>query len=83
MALGLKKINTARVIFILSSSGGYGDIKTTKNNSTFSTSLALKMTVFRVVVPCSLVEDYHCFRGAYCLHHRGDYCPDDGSSKHL
>jgi hypothetical protein len=25
-----------------------------------------------VVAPCSLVEVYRRFRGAYCLHHQGD-----------
>jgi hypothetical protein len=33
---------------------------------------AKKMTVFWDVAPCSLVEDYRHFRGAYCLHHQGD-----------
>jgi hypothetical protein len=41
------------------------------------------MTVFRVVVSCSLVEVYQHFRGVCCLHHLGDDCPDDGGSKHL
>jgi hypothetical protein len=31
-----------------------------------------KMAVFRVVVPCSLVEVYQRFRGLCCLHHQGD-----------
>jgi hypothetical protein len=30
------------------------------------------MAVFSVVAPCSLVEVYRYFRGAYCLHHEGD-----------
>jgi hypothetical protein len=30
------------------------------------------MAVFWVVAPCSLVEVYRRFRGAYCLHHQGD-----------
>jgi hypothetical protein len=38
------------------------------------------MAVFWVVAPCSLLEVYCCFRGAYCLHH---HRPDDGGSKHL
>jgi hypothetical protein len=38
----------------------------------------MKMTVFWDAVPCSLVEVYRRFRGAYCLHHR-----PDGGSKHL
>jgi hypothetical protein len=29
------------------------------------------MAVFWVVAPCSLVEVYHCFRGACRLHHWG------------
>jgi hypothetical protein len=36
----------------------------------------LKMAVFWVVAPCSLVEVYQRFRGTCCLHHEGD----DGSS---
>jgi hypothetical protein len=30
---------------------------------------SMKMAVFWVVAPCSLVEVYRCFRGACCLHH--------------
>jgi hypothetical protein len=32
----------------------------------------MKMAVFWVVVPRSLVEVYRRFRGACCLHHQGD-----------
>jgi hypothetical protein len=32
----------------------------------------LKMAVFWVLAPCSLVEVYRRFRGACCLHHQGD-----------
>jgi hypothetical protein len=32
----------------------------------------LKMTIFWVVAPYSLVEVYRRFRGACCLHHQGD-----------
>jgi hypothetical protein len=32
----------------------------------------LKMDVFWVVAPCSLVEVYQRFRGPSCLHHQGD-----------
>jgi hypothetical protein len=32
----------------------------------------MKMTVFWVVVPCSLVEVHRRSRGACCLHHQGD-----------
>jgi hypothetical protein len=35
--------------------------------------------VFWDVAPCSLLEIYLCFRGAYCLHHQGY----DGGSKHV
>jgi hypothetical protein len=31
----------------------------------------MKMAVFWVVAPCSLVEVYQCFRGPCCLHHQG------------
>jgi hypothetical protein len=34
---------------------------------------SLKMAVFWVVAPCSLVEVYSHFRGACCPHHQGDY----------
>jgi hypothetical protein len=34
-------------------------------------AVSMKMAVFWVVVPCSLVEVYQYFRGAYCLHHQG------------
>jgi hypothetical protein len=33
----------------------------------------LKMAVFWVIVPCSLVQAYRHFRGACCLHHQGDH----------
>jgi hypothetical protein len=32
----------------------------------------LKIAVFWVVAPCSLVEVYQRFRGPCCLHHQGD-----------
>jgi hypothetical protein len=32
----------------------------------------MKMAVFWVVAPCSLVEVYQRFRGPCCLHHRPD-----------
>jgi hypothetical protein len=35
----------------------------------------LKMAVFCVVAPCSLVEVYQRFRGPCCLHHQGDSSP--------
>jgi hypothetical protein len=36
------------------------------------TAASMNMTVFRDVAPCSLVEVYRRFRGAYCLHYQGD-----------
>jgi hypothetical protein len=36
------------------------------------TAASMKMAVFWVVAPCSLVEVYRRFRGACCLHHQGD-----------
>jgi hypothetical protein len=33
----------------------------------------MKMAVFWDVAPCSLVDIGRRFRGAYCLHHQGDY----------
>jgi hypothetical protein len=33
---------------------------------------SLKIAVFWVVAPCSLVEVYQRFRGPCCLHHQGD-----------
>jgi hypothetical protein len=30
------------------------------------TAASMKMTVWRDVTQCSQVEDYQCFRGAYC-----------------
>jgi hypothetical protein len=43
------------------------------------TAASMKMAVFWVAAPCSLVDVYPCFIGAYCLRHR----LDDGGSKHL
>jgi hypothetical protein len=34
------------------------------------TAASMKMAVFRVVAPCSMVEVYRRFRGACCLHHQ-------------
>jgi hypothetical protein len=42
----------------------------------------IKIAVFWVVAPCSLVEVYQRFRGPCCLQHQGDR-PDDGGSKDL
>jgi hypothetical protein len=51
----------------------------------------MKIAVFWVVAPCSLVEVYQRFRGPCCLHHQGDeslvnfyqttrcYNPEDGN----
>jgi hypothetical protein len=33
--------------------------------------VSMKMAVFWVVAPCSLVEVYKRFRGPCCLHHQG------------
>jgi hypothetical protein len=44
------------------------------------TAASMKMAVFWVVAPCSLVEVYRRFRGTCSLHHQGD---DDGGSKYL
>jgi hypothetical protein len=35
------------------------------------TASSMKMTVFWVVAPCSLLEVYRRFRGTCCLHHQG------------
>jgi hypothetical protein len=44
----------------------------------------MKMAVFWVVAPGSLVEVYRRFRGTCYLHHQGDNGgPDDGGSKSL
>jgi hypothetical protein len=42
----------------------------------------MKIAVFWVVAPCSLVDVYQHFRGPCCLHYPGDG-PDDGGSKDL
>jgi hypothetical protein len=44
------------------------------------TAVSMKMAVFWVVAPCSLVEVCQRFRGPCCVHHQG---PDDGGSKDL
>jgi hypothetical protein len=36
------------------------------------TAASIKMTVFMVVAPCSLVEVYRRFRDSCSLHHQGD-----------
>jgi hypothetical protein len=43
----------------------------------------MKMTVFWVVAPCSLVDVYWHFKGVCCLHQQGLHHPDDGGSKNL
>jgi hypothetical protein len=40
--------------------------------TTQRTNIDMKMTAFWDVAPCSLIEVYGRFRGAYCLHHQGD-----------
>jgi hypothetical protein len=43
----------------------------------------MKIAVFWVVAPCSLVEVYQRFRGPCCLHHQGDDRPKpEDSSLH-
>jgi hypothetical protein len=44
------------------------------------TAVSMKMAVFWVVAPFSLVEVYERFRSPCRLHHQGD---DDGGSKDL
>jgi hypothetical protein len=36
------------------------------------TAASMKITIFWDVAPCSLVEVYRRFRGAFCLHYQGD-----------
>jgi hypothetical protein len=43
------------------------------------TAVSMKIAVFWVVAPCSLVEVYQRFRDPCYLHYR----PDDGGSKDL
>jgi hypothetical protein len=38
----------------------------------FGTINNMKMAVFWVVAPCSLVDINRCFRGACCFHHQSD-----------
>jgi hypothetical protein len=47
------------------------------------TAAIMKIRAFWDVAPCSLVGVERRFRGAYCLHHQGDECPNDGGSTHL
>jgi hypothetical protein len=42
-------------------------------------SASMKMAVFWVVVPCSLVEVYRRFKGDCCLHHQGAMVMDASS----
>jgi hypothetical protein len=44
------------------------------------TVASMKMTVFWILEPCSLVDIYQCFRGACCHHYQG---LDDTGSRHL
>jgi hypothetical protein len=55
-----------------------------QNLSPFVRFQVLKATNMKIIaswhiVPCSLVEVYRLFRGAYCLYHR----PDDGGNTYL
>jgi hypothetical protein len=40
--------------------------------SKWEDNIKMKIAVFWVVAPCSLVEIYQRFRGPCCLHHQGD-----------
>jgi hypothetical protein len=50
------------------------DVSESEDNIGFEvvTAASMKMIVFWVVAPCSLVEVYQLFRGACCLHHQGN-----------
>jgi hypothetical protein len=50
-----------------------------QNSMLIETNMLMKMAVFWVVAPCSLVEVHQRFRSLRCLHHQGD----DGGSKDL
>jgi hypothetical protein len=50
--------------------GGWGKLHNTEQDFT---AASMKMAVFWVVAPCSLVEVYQRFRGTCCLHHQGEY----------
>jgi hypothetical protein len=48
------------------------------------TAASMKVAIFWVVAPCSLVNVYRRFRGTCYLHQQGDDDrPDDGDSKCL
>jgi hypothetical protein len=48
------------------------------------TATDMKMAVFRVVAPYSLIVVYRRFRDTCCLHHHGaDHRPDEGGRKRL
>jgi hypothetical protein len=47
------------------------------------TAASMKMGVFWVVTPYSLVKVYQRFRGTCCLHHQGDDGLDDGGGNYL
>jgi hypothetical protein len=44
---------------------------------------SMKMEVFWVVVPCSMVNIDPCCRGACCLSHQGCHRSVDRGTKHL
>jgi hypothetical protein len=44
------------------------------------TAVSMKMAVFCVVVPCSLVEVHRRFRGSCCPRHQGGVSDDGGSN---
>jgi hypothetical protein len=43
----------------------------------------MKMAVFWVVAPCSLVEIYSRFEGTWCLRHQGDLLPENNGAETL
>jgi hypothetical protein len=47
------------------------------------TTASIKLAVFWVVAPCSLIEVYRRFRGACCLHHQGDRPDDDETTQKI
>jgi hypothetical protein len=45
--------------------------------------MVLKMIAFCDIAPCGLVELDWRFRGAFCVHHQGDDCPDGEGSMYF
>jgi hypothetical protein len=76
----IKKIHISKIlVYDIQKMNNREEITGPANQSTHeSVTHALKITVFRDMVPCRLVQVNQHFRRAYCLHHRS---PDDGSIK--